>query len=788
MRRVRVAYALPFAAVLVPVSILCVVGWLTWNSVWDDARSQMTRAAESAAEYGRRTLESYSVTADRVNERLRGLSDDDIRKNEQLLHQDLHSMGADLSQSDLTYAIDRNGVALLSSQIFPVPRTISLKDRDYFQALSGPNPPNVYVSTAFPDSFDGKLFFSFARPRRDTGNPPAQDGFDGVVLVAVNPNTLADGMRNLLPTPTDRMAMMRVDGSGISTTSGVGNITKPLPRVDPSSPFYTFANAGSPSAIYVSVTATPGSRALLAMKLIEGFPIYAVSIRPQSEIVARWWSIMERQLIFGIPATIALLLLSLRVWNDQRQLAFSNANLRRDNALNTDRLVRAKRFGLVGTFEFDLRTGLSRRSPEYMSVHGLPAVATEESHDDWARRLHPDDRKRAEKEVIDALSDESRATEYGQTYRIVTASGEVPWIAAWVEIVRDLQGRAVMMLGAHVDVTPLRTTEFALAESDARLRLAQEAVGIGTWEWLPDSRAVRCSPKMMELWGLKAEDGTLPLRELLAHVHPEDRSSLLNLMKEIRNTGGLRIEFRIQGSGAPDGSAIVWIAVRATLADSPQGGPAQLMGIAYDISDRKRAEEFTTLMAQEVEHRAKNTLAIVSGLLRMTKAKNVNQLVEVLDARVRALAGTMGLLRQGGWTGAQLGDIVETTLEYFKSTSSGGSQVTLSGPPIFIDVHSAQPIAMALHELATNAAKYGALSVDNGHLGVTWQVEAGRVHLEWRESGGPAVSGPPLHSGFGSKLIAMLFEGQIGGTIVKKWEPTGLLCELNFEAKSRHQP
>lgn len=205
-----------------------------------------------------------------------------------------------------------------------------------------------------------------------------------------------------------------------------------------------------------------------------------------------------------------------------------------------------------------------------------------------------------------------------------------------------------------------------------------------------------------------------------------------------------------------------------------------VMGIVYDVTERKRADELTALMTHEVEHRAKNALAIVSSLLRMTKADSAEELAEAMTGRVRALSQTMGLLGRGRWKGALLRDIVMSELAPFESAGSEGPGIAVSGPALMIDVNAAQPLSMALHELATNAAKYGALSTPGGRLSVEWRIDGGRAHLVWRESGGPRLDGAPAASGFGSKLIAILFEGQLGGEAVKRWEPSGLVCEMSF--------
>ena len=232
-----------------------------------------------------------------------------------------------------------------------------------------------------------------------------------------------------------------------------------------------------------------------------------------------------------------------------------------------------------------------------------------------------------------------------------------------------------MLLDAHVDVTPLRSAELALVESDARLRLAREAVGIGAWEWRSASRTLTCSNKMLELCGFDPSETMPPLALLLARIHPDDRRTLRDLPRRIRRDGGFSIEFRVLCPRSQSEPKIVWLAARATRVTSPEISHPLLMGIAYDISDRKLSEELTTTMAHEVEHRAKNALAVVSSLLRMTKADSVNQFVNVMEGRVRALSETTTLTGRGSWSGADLRDVVMSELTPFESRVVGdGSQ------------------------------------------------------------------------------------------------------------------
>lgn len=785
----RLAYLLPIVSVVVPFSLLVVVGWLSWVSTWKAAESEMRRAALSAAEYGQRAFEGYIQSADWVNDLLRGLTDAEIRANEASLHLELQKVIRALAQTELSYVIDRDGHPLLSSDLYPAPADRSLADREYFQVLSGDDPPDVHISNTFIGRFDGRLLFSVSRRRAVSEDTQKDDEFQGVVLVSVRPKVLADGLERLLAAPDDRMAFIRSDGFVLSTTGALPDDSQPLQKIDSESSFYQFAESGAQNATYVSRTAMPGSGALIAMEALQGLPVYAVSMRSRSDIVAAWRAEMLPLLAFGGPAIFALFLLSLKVRRDHQRLLARNAFLLEDIDLSTNRLDRAKRFGLVGTFEFDIETGVSRRTPEYMSVHGLPAVPAIETHHDWANRLHPDDRLRAERELARALSDESGETEYGQTYRIVTPTGEVRWIAARGEIERDETGRAVMLRGAHVDVTPLRTAEMALAESDARLRLAQEAMGIGVWECVGLSRPMTCSSKTLELLGVDAGKPRPSFSLVLSRIDPLDRAALRKAMGDLKSTGAFQVDLRLKLEAGAESRNLAWIAVRAkkhALADS---GAVGCIGTVHDISARKAAEQLTVVMAHEVEHRAKNVLTVISSLLRNTRTDTVEEFAQIMDGRVRALSQTMSLLGSRHWTGADLGELIRNELATFAENETDfGTRIVLEGPTVTISLDAAQPLAMTLHEMATNAAKYGSLSSTKGRLTVTWSTSEGMVKLKWVERGGPEVQAKPARTGFGSQLISLLFEGQLGGKMQRTWDPDGLRYEMVFSTGSSEPP
>jgi PAS domain S-box-containing protein len=725
-----------------------------------------------------------------------------------------------------------------------------------------------------------------------------------------------------------------------------------------------------------------------------------------------------------------------RLWSAV-QRAGAEAALREREA----QLRRVQRIGRVGGFEIDLLTGENHRSAEYMGLHGILPRAAIEQHEDWVRRLHPEDRERAERRFLEAIAEGSTATDYAQEYRIVTPEGETRWIAARAEIERDGSGRAVRMLGAHVDVTELKRTEAALAESEARLRTTVETVpvgiviaelpsgrilggnsyvetvlrhpvlhsanldahgewvsyhpdgrrvaaheyplarmalageekpemevlyrrgdgtlawiritgrpvrdasgritagvvalvdidrerraaealeaarqrlevvldgaGLGSWHWrVPEGevefderwatmlgrppRAVTYDPQGVEallhpedrpgraaalaahlagrapvyeaefrlrrgdrgwLWvlsrgrvtardtegrplslhgthlditarreaeralassrerlalasaaahmgvwdmdaasgltqvnaeyrsvyGLPPSDAPVTQGEWLSLLHPEDRARAAGVSRAALERGGeYRDEFRILRA---DTGEERWIAARGR-AVGGNGRPRRLIGVNYDVTDRHAEQERQMLLAREVDHRAKNVLAVVRSIVKLTRAEDPRGFAEAVEGRVAALARAHTLLARDRWTGASMAEVIREELAPY----AGAGRLELDGPELRLKPDAVQPVSMILHELATNAAKYGALSLPGGTLRLDWAVGGdpdGRLRLTWTERGGPRVAASPTRRGFGSTVVEATARGQLGGAAAFAWEPDGLRCEIAMPA------
>ncbi len=205
------------------------------------------------------------------------------------------------------------------------------------------------------------------------------------------------------------------------------------------------------------------------------------------------------------------------------------------------------------------------------------------------------------------------------------------------------------------------------------------------------------------------------------------------------------------------------------------GKCVRVIGTAIDISKRKEAEERQVLLAREVDHRARNALAVIQSIIRLTRAKTVDDYVQAIEGRIKALARAHTLLSDSRWHGADLATLVTEELAPYRA----GDKITIRGPDISLQPATAQGLALAVHELATNAAKHGALSSPNGKITLDWQLRGDSLTLNWAENGGPVIAEPSSRS-FGLKVIVASIEQQLSGKTAFDWDPEGLRCEFSI--------
>jgi two-component sensor histidine kinase len=203
--------------------------------------------------------------------------------------------------------------------------------------------------------------------------------------------------------------------------------------------------------------------------------------------------------------------------------------------------------------------------------------------------------------------------------------------------------------------------------------------------------------------------------------------------------------------------------------------PVAIAGASRDLSERKQAEELQRLLANELNHRVKNSLATVQSIINQTlrDAVDIKSARTAVSARIVALAGAHDLLTDRSWAGADIADLVARAVAPFVSR-----QIIFDGPSLDVLPNQALALSLALHELATNAAKYGALSRPEGRVELSWKAQNGQLNLSWRESGGPHVV-PPTRRGFGSRLIENALSRDLDGQTRLEFAPDGVRCWIS---------
>ena len=314
-----------------------------------------------------------------------------------------------------------------------------------------------------------------------------------------------------------------------------------------------------------------------------------------------------------------------------------------------------------------------------------------------------------------------------------------------------------------------------LRQSEERRSIALSAGDMGSWEVDLVTGHLEWDDGPYRIFGVDPADFEPTVEHIEAMMHPDDREK--HALAAIVGAGGSRfqVEFRIV---RPNGE-VRWCYGAGIITRDTDGKPVRMNGVTVDITDRKRAEERQVLLAREVDHRAKNTLAVVLSVLRLTRAPTTKDFIATVEGRVHALAATHNLLSATRWEGADLGKIVEEEMAPYQANHR--QRVITGGPAVVLLPATAQAVALALHELATNAAKYGALSTETGTLAVTWRAEGDALVLDWTETGGPPTA-EPARLGFGLTIVRSSIEAQFRGGVSYEWRREGLRCTLSIPA------
>jgi PAS domain S-box-containing protein len=318
-----------------------------------------------------------------------------------------------------------------------------------------------------------------------------------------------------------------------------------------------------------------------------------------------------------------------------------------------------------------------------------------------------------------------------------------------------------------------------LQDSEERRSLALAAGKMGSWDWDVTNGDCVFDDSQKAIFGVPSDSFRVTPANLKRIVHPDDWHVVRKILRKARReAGAYQAEFRIMHA---DGG-VRWLLATAAASRNARARIARISGVIIDITDRKEAEEHQSLLAREVDHRAKNALAVVHAIVCLSRCDSVDQYVAAVEGRIQALARAHSLLSESRWQGANMAQIIEEELAPYRSADF--ERVSISGQAVSLEPSTAQAVALAVHELATNAAKYGALSSVTGHVQIAWTVESGFVSLRWSELGGPVVH-RPSNGGFGIRVITSSVEGQPDGKVEFEWREQGLSCSIRIPHKLR---
>lgn len=633
-------WVLLVAALLLPAAILGTGAWSAWRLTWTEIERGLMRGADINADYVARNLQSLARTAGRIADaaaRIETLPSAAERAAEQDLVLDM------VREQPLVRAVTAFGASgqqLLHVATSPEPGGAGdLLDGGIREALAQAPPGRIAVGHAY----------------RQGGGPLLAMGLRSLpagttVVFVLDAAEIGEALGRHTDSDSDIVTLVRIDGQILARRPP---FVDPPPPLGPGQPTMGALAEGQTSGTLMSVT-RDGIVIALAFTRIGAIPDLAIVVgRPRAEILGRWRQDMVPLLLVGLPAVLALMGLTLVVRRKQDELEVALDGLEQRVAQRTDslregeeRLRLALEAGQLGTWETDLRTNRSTRSPRTIEILGLQPDVSPAPLEGWSARLHPHDRRR----VLDSW--DRLASGLASTYR----------------------------------------AEYRLLRPD------------GAWRWLESTGAV-------------------------------------------------------------------------ARADPKTGQPLRLAGTVQDITERREAEERRDLLTQEVNHRARNTLAIVQAILRLTQADTPAEFSRLVEGRIAALARAQSLLAAERWTGAPLATLIADELAPFIGTAEGRFQ--LEGPAFRIRAEAVHALSMVFHELATNATKHGALSVPDGRLSVAWAVNeaAAVLRIRWTESGGPSP-GLPTRRGVGSRVIEATVAGQLGGAVDRRWPDEGLICDI----------
>ncbi len=468
---------------------------------------------------------------------------------------------------------------------------------------------------------------------------------------------------------------------------------------------------------------------------------------------------------------------------------------REESEDTTRRALQASNY--VGAWDWDIVADRVVADERFAAMYGVDPVVARAGAPiaDFTRSVDPQDEARVQAEIQAAMSGEGR---FHSEYRVRDAQGQARWIVARGQVYFDPTGAPVRFSGVVVDITDrkqadaeLEAIAARLSASEAQFRVLADAMPQMVWSTRPDGFHDYYNARWYEFTGVPA--GSTDGEGWTDMFHPEDQPRAMERWRRCLATGEpYEIEYRLKHHSG----VYRWTLGRAAAVRNPDGEISRWFGTCTDIDELKRLEQGRELISQELSHRIKNIFAVITALVALSARQypEARAFAASLRTRITALARAHEFVRPHTETSQPT--VGANTLHAFLSDlfqayadDAGAARVHLAGDDAVFDDQAATSVALLFHELATNAAKYGALSRTGGRVDLATRREEDRFILTWIETGGPPVSEAPTRTGFGSSLASLSVEGQLGGRLVRDWRPEGLriLVDLPATALSRRR-
>ncbi|MBI1402494.1 MAG: PAS domain-containing protein [Porphyrobacter sp.] len=420
-----------------------------------------------------------------------------------------------------------------------------------------------------------------------------------------------------------------------------------------------------------------------------------------------------------------------------------------------------------------------RMNPECTEMQELGGEGLQSSRSetrDWVEAFVPDSDRAEVREVL--ASGIRRRAPLQMEHRVVKPDGSTAWLHSRAVPVIDEEGEITEWFGMATDITERREVEEQLSHGAQMLRVASEIGKVGLWDWNVRTGDLTWSDEHFRMEGFEVGEVDPSYEIWLKRLHPEDRATSEAKIARAMETGEEYInEYRVIH---PDGE-IRWLSARGRFLYDAKGKPVRMLGAMIDTTERRREEEWNKLLVLELQHRVRNLIGMVRSVARLSAPshRHVDEYVDHLIGRLQAMGRTQGTLTRSPGTKVDLAELVREELLVHAARPD---QCVVEGPEVALSPHAAEIVTLAVHELATNSIKYGALG-DRGHIRINWTRDErdGQewVALRWQETS-PAQRPKTMRKGFGRRLIEERVPYELRGTGSLRVHDTGVLAELEF--------